>query len=132
MAKNPAYSDWPFPNERFMMPFTEIERGNFAIDENDVGTPNVRLRSTRPRRFITMRWNISAGDWPEFQQWRRYAILQGALPFNIPDPQNYFPDDANTWLNVRFAVEQMDNACWTEMLFSEMQGYTLTAIFEVL
>lgn len=132
MAKVSSYADWPFPNERFLMPFTEQSRAQIAIDENDVGTPNVRLRSTRPRRFITMQFNINQGDWAQFEQWRKFTILQGVLPFNIPDPQNYFPADANTWLPVRFALDQMDGACWSDMQYSVLQGYTMTAIFEVL
>lgn len=132
MAKNTNLSDWPFPNKRFLMPYNDTLRGQFAIDENDVSAPNVRLRSTTPRRFLELGFNISNGDWPDFEQWRLYTILQGALPFNIPNPQNYQPDVPESWLVVRFAVEQMDNACWSEQDWNLLQGYTLRTILEVL
>lgn len=132
MAKNTNLSDWPFAGERFLAPYNDKSQGQFAIDDNDVGTPNVRLRSTRARRFLELGFFIGNSDWGEFEQWRKFTILQGALPFNIPDPQNFNPGDPNTWLVVRFAVEQMDNACWTEQEWSALNGYTMRTILEVL
>lgn len=132
MAKDLNVADWPFPNERFMNPYSKIIQGQFAIDENDVGAPNVRQRSTTARRFLYLRFNISNGNWGQFEQWLAYSILHGALPFNIPDPQNYQPDDAGTWLKVRFAIEQMDNAVYSSMEWNVLQGYTLETIIEVL
>lgn len=131
MAKDTQYSDWPFPNERFLTPYTETIKGDFAIDENDVGMPNVRLRSTRPRRFLTLGFNIPIPQWNTFEQWRKYTILQGALPFNIPDPNNFQPDDPSTWLTVRFAIDQMDSSCWQSMEYSVLSGYTMTTVLEV-
>lgn len=131
MPKNTNLSDWPFPNERFLMPYNETVQGAFAVDENDVGTPNVRLRSTRPRRFLSLGFNISNGNWAQFENWRRYSILQGALPFNVPDPQNFRPDNPDTWIIVRFVVEQMDSACWSEQVWNQ-NGYTMRTILEVL
>ncbi len=131
MPKNTNLSDWPFPNERFLMSYNETVQGAFAIDENDVGTPNVRLRSTRPRRFLSLGFNISNGKWAQFENWRRYSILQGALPFNVPDPQNFQPDNPDTWIIVRFVIEQMDNACWSEQVWNQ-NGYTMRTILEVL
>lgn len=132
MAKNTTLSDWLFPNQRFLMPYTDSLQGAFAIDENDVGTPNVRLRSTKPRRFLSLGFNVSNANWSDFESWRKYTILQGALPFNIPDPQNFQPDDPQTWIIVRFAIEQMDNACWTEQEWNINNGYTMRTILEVL
>lgn len=132
MAKNTNLSDWKFPNIRFLMPYNDRLQGAFAIDDNEVGPPNVRLRSTRPRRYLELGFNIPNEDWLAFENWRKYTILQGALPFNIPDPQNFQPDVPETWLVVRFAVEQMDNSCWTEQEWNIYQGYTMRTILEVL
>ena len=119
---NPNYENWFLPERRFLEPFSQSAKFDIAVEDNDRGSPNTRLLSTKMRKFFVLRARFSTKKDPQtgLSEWDRYLTfmqqkaLGGALPFNIPDPLNYHPDDTSTWLCVRLCVEEQDNCLWTE------------------
>ena len=90
-------------NTRVILPYTQKPRAYLVVENNDVGTPNVRNRSTAVNMFHQFKMRFDKEEWQILTQWVQYNLANAALPFYFPNPVT----GQSTLM--RFAVEEMNN-----------------------
>lgn len=99
----PTYETWPSTvNTKGIMPYTPTPKAYLVVEENDVGTPNVRNRSTGVNMVHRFKLKFDKTEWSLLSAWVQYNLANGALPFYFPHPVT-----GETKL-MRFMVEQMN------------------------
>ena len=101
---------WPSTvNTKGIMPYSAIPKSYLLVEENDVGTPNVRNRATGVNMVHRFKLKFSKTEWNLLQLWVQYNLANGALPFYFPHPIT----GASTLM--RFMVEEMNNNWFVNM-----------------
>lgn len=101
-----TYETWPSSvNTKGIMPYTPTPKSYLVIEDNDVGTPNVRNRSTSVNMVHRFKLKFNKTEWSLISAWVQYNLANGALPFYFPHPVT----GVSTLM--RFMVEQM-NSNW--------------------
>ena len=104
---------WLFPdNARGREPFSESILPALVIDENDVGVPNIRNRSTHQRIFHTFTMIFNDDEWADLKYWVRYNLQNGIGEFRFPRVDNYTSDQSQ-WELYRFALEMTDGGWYS-------------------
>jgi len=99
-----SYETWPQSvNTKGIMPYTATPKSYLVVEENDVGTPNVRSRSTGVNMVHRFKLKFNKTEWDLISAWVQYNLANGALPFYFPHPVT----GVSTLM--RFMVEQMNN-----------------------
>lgn len=99
----PTYETWPNSvNTKGIMPYTPTPKSYLVVEENDVGTPNVRSRSTGVNMVHRFKLRFDKTEWELIRSWVQYNLANGALPFYFPHPIT----GVSTLM--RFMVEEMN------------------------
>lgn len=99
----PTYETWPSTvNTKGIMPYTQTPKSYLVVEDNDVGTPNVRNRSTGVNIVHRFKLKFSKSEWNLLKLWVQYNLANGALPFYFPHPIT----GVSTLM--RFMVEEMN------------------------
>lgn len=99
----PTYETWPQTvNTKGIMPYTQTPKSYLVVEENDVGTPNVRSRSTGVNMVHRFKLKFDKTEWDLIRLWVQYNLANGALPFYFPHPVT----GQSTLM--RFMVEEMN------------------------
>lgn len=122
---------WCLPNNaRGREPFSESVLPSLVIDENDVGVPNIRNRSTHQRIFHTFTMIFDDAEWAALKYWVRYNLKNGIEEFKFPRVDNYTADQ-NLWELYRFALEMTDGA-WYSNYEHDYNRHKVTLTLELL
>lgn len=111
MADN--YETWlNSVNTRAILPYIQKPKAYLVIEDNDIGTPNVRNRSTAVNTFHQFKMRFDKEEWQVLKYWVQYNLANAALPFYFPHPET------GQSVLMRFAVEEMNgnwfnNMSWT-------------------
>lgn len=114
---------WPLTsNFTGKMPYTPTKVLPVVMDENDIGAPNVRPRSTRARKYHTMSFVFSRirpdadtqSEWELINSWIENNLAMGSQPFYFPVPGQ---TDYNNQMLVRFALDKMGNNWFNSINF---------------
>jgi len=105
-----SYETWPQSvNTKGIMPYTQTPKAYLVVEENDVGTPNVRSRSTGVNMVHRFKLKFSKPEWELIRLFVQYNLANGALPFYFPHPT-----DGDLTL-MRFMVEEMNGNWFVNM-----------------
>lgn len=87
-------------NSKGEYPYTPEQRAYYVVEENDIGTPRTRSRSTKVNTIHNFKIRFTHEEWEQLKAWVQYNLANGTLPFNFPHPAtgNYEP--------MRFTIEQ--------------------------
>lgn len=103
-----AYERWILPNNaRGREPFSESIVPSIVIDDNDVGVPNIRARSSHQRVFHTFTMIFNDIEWDLVRKFVQINLLNGTRPFLFPQVDDY-TDVQEDWKLYRFALEMTD------------------------
>ena len=103
-----AYERWILPNNaRGREPFSETIVPSIVIDDNDVGVPNIRARSSHQRVFHTFTMIFNDIEWDLVRKFVQINLLNGTRPFLFPQVDDY-TDVQEDWKLYRFALEMTD------------------------
>ena len=103
-----AYERWILPNNaRGREPFSETIVPSIVIDDNDVGVPNIRARSSHQRVFHTFTMIFNDIEWDLVRKFVQINLLNGTRPFLFPQVDDY-TDVQDDWKLYRFALEMTD------------------------
>ncbi len=100
-------------NAHGLEPFTESVLPSVIIEDNDVGVPNIRNRSTHQRVFHSFDMVFTETEWETVKAWVRANLKNGIEPFRFPPVNNYTSNQAN-WVDYRFALEMTDGAWYSD------------------
>lgn len=103
---------------RGILPFAPENIMPIIADENDVGIPAIRARSTTPRKLFTFQLEFTQGEWDAFLVWVRYNLNNGIAYFYFPQPDNWSAD-TNTWEIMRFCIEKMNNSVYSNLEWTD-------------
>lgn len=99
----PTYETWPQTvNTKGIMPYTPTPKAYLVVEENDVGTPNVRSRSTGVNMVHRFKLKFTKTEWDLIRLWVQYNLANGVLPFYFPHPIT------KQQTLMRFMVEEMN------------------------
>ena len=105
---------WILPNNAHgLEPFTESVLPSIIVDDNDIGAPNIRNRSTHQRVFHSFDMVFTESEWDTLKYWVRVNLKNGIEPFKFPPVNNYTSTQAD-WVDYRFALEMTDNAWYSD------------------
>lgn len=122
---------WPLPNNsRGLMPFTPQVISNYAIDDNDIGAPNIRPRSTKVRVFHTFYMAFTDDEWETVKSWVHSSLHDGIKVFQFPQADNW-TSDISKWKNYRFAIEQMNNS-WYDSITTDYNFVKVRFVLELM
>lgn len=80
--------NWPAGvNQDVMYPRGYREGSTIITEENDVGTPKTRQRTTGVAKYHTFDMAFSSTEWDLLRQWVRFNLNGGAETFMFPSPQ---------------------------------------------
>lgn len=122
---------WPLANSRGLMPFTNTPIANYAIDENSIGAPNIRSRTTKLRIFHTFYMVFTDDEFTALKNWVHSSLQDGILEFKFPRVDNW-TSDTTQWVNYRFAIEQMNSLNWFDSLQHEYNWNKVRLILELM
>ena len=109
-----AYERWILPNNaRGREPFSETIVPSIVIDNNDVGVPNIRQRSSHQRVFHTFTMIFNDIEWDILRKFVQINLLNGSKPFLFPQVDNY-TDNQDEWKLYRFALEMTDSSWYSQ------------------
>ena len=106
---------------RFAHPYTEQYSGEVVYDENSIGRPAVRMRSTNRRKKITTTLSMTQEDFSTWSDFFFYQLLNGSLTF--------MDADNNEW---RFAIEDTSGSFYQQYTFFNKNRVKITIILEAL
>lgn len=105
---------WVLPNNaRGLEPFTESVLPSVVIEDNDVGIPNIRNRSTHQRVFHSFDMVFTENEWYALKYWVQANLKNGIEPFRFPRVDDYTSDQTQ-WVDYRFALEMTDGAWYSD------------------
>ena len=105
-----SYETWPSTvNTKGIMPYTQTPKAYLVVEENDVGTPNVRNRSTGVNMVHRFKLKFTQQEWNLLRLWVQYNLANGALPFYFPHPIS----GVSTLM--RFSLEDMNKNWFMSM-----------------
>lgn len=123
---------WPLVNNsRGLMPFTPQTVANYVIDDNDIGVPNIRPRTTKTRTFHAFYMAFTNEEWETVRQWVHAALHDGIEDFMFPRADNWTPDQSQ-WVKYRFAIEQMSNQNWYDSIQTAYNYVRVRFVLELL
>lgn len=109
----PTYETWPSSvNTKGIMPYTQTPKAYLVVEDNDVGTPNVRSRSTGVNMVHRFKLRFTKDEWELLSNWVQYNLANGALPFYFPHPTT----GVSTLM--RFMVEQTNQNWFANMVWT--------------
>lgn len=109
----PTYETWPSSvNTKGIMPYTQTPKAYLVVEDNDVGTPNVRSRSTGVNMVHRFKLRFTKDEWELLRNWVQYNLANGALPFYFPHPKT----GVSTLM--RFMVEQTNQNWFANMVWT--------------
>ena len=117
-------------NAHGLEPFSEMVMPSIVIEENDVGVPNIRNRSTHERIFHTFDMIFTDSEWETLKYWVKVNLKNGIEPFKFPKVDEYTADQ-NQWVDYRFAIEMMGGA-WYSNYKHSYNLHKLTFVLELL
>ena len=105
--------NWPsVVPSKAIMPYNQEERMYVVVEENDIGTPKTRSRSSGVNTIHTFSLRLSHTEFEFLKSWVRLNLRNGTLPFNFPDPR----EKDGTIIPVRLMIERggwHSNFTWT-------------------
>lgn len=102
--------NWPATvNTDGIMPYSQTPKAYLVVEENDVGTPNVRNRSTAVNMIHRFKLMFTKKEYELIRLWIQYNLANGALPFMFPDPAT------KEMKKMRFMLEEMGNNWFASM-----------------
>lgn len=103
---------WPDSvNTKGIMPYTQTPKAYLVVEDNDVGTPNVRNRSTGVNMVHRFKLKFDKTEWELIRQWVQYNLANGALPFYFPHPVT----GESTLM--RFMIEEMNQNWFVNLVW---------------
>ena len=106
---------------RFLKQYNEQHIGEIVLDENSIGRPAVRMRSTQRRKKITTDLKMTQED---FENWSDFFFLQ-----LLNGAESFIDAKGNVW---RFAIEDMGGSFYSSYTFQNKNYVKITVILEVL
>ena len=104
------YENWlSSVNTKGIMPYTQTPKAYLVVEENDIGTPNVRNRSTGVNIVHRFKMKFTKTEWGLLRNWVQYNLANGALPFYFPHPIT----GVSTLM--RFMIEEMGGNWFVNM-----------------
>ena len=100
-------------NAHGLEPFTESILPNVVIENNDVGVPNVRNRTTHQRIFHSFDMLFTEAEWATLKYWVTTTMHNGIDSFLFPRVDAY-TSDTSQWVEYRFALEMTDGAWYSD------------------
>lgn len=123
--------NWPLTsNAHGCEPFTETVVPSLVIEENDVGAPNMRNRTTAPRIFHTFTMYFNDTEWETVKYFVRANLKNGIESFKFPKVDEY-TSDTTQWVEYRFALE-MTGGAWYSNYTHNYNLHTVTFTLELL
>lgn len=82
--------NWPANvNKDVAHPYNYSEGSTIIIEDNDVGTPKTRQRSTGVPKYHTFDMVFKRSEFNTLSQWVRFNLKGGAETFMFPQPYSY-------------------------------------------
>lgn len=123
---------WPLPNNsRGLMPFTNEPVATYVMDENTIGAPNIRSRTTKLRHFHTFYMIFTDAEFETVKNWVHTQLHDGILEFKFPRADNWTADTTQ-WVTYRFAIEQTNTLNWFDSLQHEYDWNKVRFILELM
>lgn len=123
---------WPLVNNsRGIMPFKSEPVASYVIDENSIGAPNIRSRTTKLRTFHTFYMIFTDAEFVTLKNWVHTQLQDGILEFKFPRVDNW-TSDTEQWVTYRFAIEQTNSYNWFDSLQHEYNWNKIRLILELM
>lgn len=81
---------WPasLPKAPLLQGFSRVPADNVVRTDNETGPPDSRPRSTASVEVVTATYRMTAAQFETFKTFWRSSLAQGALAFDLPDPED--------------------------------------------
>ena len=123
---------WPLVNNsRGIMPFKSEPVASYVMDENSIGAPNIRSRTTKLRTFHTFYMIFTDAEFVTLKNWVHTQLQDGILEFKFPRVDNW-TSDTEQWVTYRFAIEQTNSYNWFDSLQHEYNWNKIRLILELM